>query len=482
MIKEQLLSILQHPNSGKPLHPAADCNALKAEGSDHLVPIVDGIPVFWPSVLDGGPSVIAESTGVSVLILARNDEHNIGALVGAIRVELEGNEREFEIVVIDEGSRDSTVEVANAAGATVYRQKEGGYAQGLIEGLIRVKGRYIITLHGDCSDGPQVVSQFLRLARPGQILIGSNLIKRGGLVAPSCRRVLSRLLSYVSSVCLNLPIKDVLSGCRLYARETLQPKEYEADDFSIRIEPLVRAIAAGYRVVEIPLPYKGRAAMTPQGGLLWLAKSFTPAIKKMWLLRHDANAADYDNRAFDSKNLIQRFWQRRRYLNIRSLAEEYLSKGSVLDVGCGSSRIIQSIPHAVAFDASLKKLRYLESTNSLRVCGSAFELPFKDGSFDCVIHSQLIEHLPMDRKLFTELRRIIRPGGTLVLGTVDFGLWIWPLIEKIYGVIMPHAYAEEHISHYTLASLCEILRDEGFVIDKVVTILKGEITIRAYRM
>ena len=62
-------------------------------------------------------------------------------------------------------------------------------------------------------------------------------------------------------------------------------------------------------------------------------------------------------------------------------------------------------------------------------------LPFKDGVFDCVIHSQLLEHLPPSDSIFTEIKRVLRPGGTLVIGTVDYGYWTWPLIESIYGFL-----------------------------------------------
>ena len=136
----------------------------------------------------------------------------------------------------------------------------------------------------------------------------------------------------------------------------------------------------------------------------------------------------------------------------------------------------------MAYDLSLKKLRYLRATNSLRVSGSAFELPFKDAVFDCVIHSQLIEHLPFEKKLFTELARIIKPGGQLIIGTVDYASWTWPTIERIYGILMPHAYADEHITHYTLKSLSDVLESTGFRVQKVKTILKGEITLLAERL
>ena len=54
------------------------------------------------------------------------------------------------------------------------------------------------------------------------------------------------------------------------------------------------------------------------------------------------------------------------------------------------------------------------------VQGSAFALPFKDNSFDCLISSEVIEHIAFDDSLFTEMRRVLKPDGTLILGTPDY--------------------------------------------------------------
>ena len=70
-----------------------------------------------------------------------------------------------------------------------------------------------------------------------------------------------------------------------------------------------------------------------------------------------------------------------------------------LDIGCGSSRIIQSHPESVGLDIELSKLRFLRRTNQRLVRSSCFRLPFADHSFSTVVNSQLIEHVPYDRSL-----------------------------------------------------------------------------------
>jgi 2-polyprenyl-3-methyl-5-hydroxy-6-metoxy-1,4-benzoquinol methylase len=96
------------------------------------------------------------------------------------------------------------------------------------------------------------------------------------------------------------------------------------------------------------------------------------------------------------------------------------------------------------------------------VQASTFALPFKSESFDVVINSQVIEHIPEDPKIINEMWRVLRPGGTLILGTPDYGRWSWVALEWMYGKVLEGGYAHEHITHYTRQSLAELIQASGF--------------------
>ena len=178
----------------------------------------------------------------------------------------------------------------------------------------------------------------------------------------------------------------------------------------------------------------------------------------MWRLRNSVDSCDYDTRAFYSKIPLQRYWQRRRYRIITS----YIGDARlVLDAGCGSTQIMNGCPQVIGIDPQRRKLRFMRAPGRRLLNASTFALPFKDAAFDVVVSSQVIEHLPEDPVIFDELIRCLKPGGTLVLGTVDYGGWQWPLIERAYGLAKPTGYADEHITHYTRASLFELLRRRG---------------------
>jgi hypothetical protein len=80
---------------------------------------------------------------------------------------------------------------------------------------------------------------------------------------------------------------------------------------------------------------------------------------------------------------------------------------------------------------------------------------------------------------FRRARAVHVPGGTLVLGTVDYGRWQWPLIERLYGLLKPTGYAQEHITHFTKDSLVRRLGRLGLTVERIRYICGGEIIIRA---
>jgi len=234
-----------------------------------------------------------------------------------------------------------------------------------------------------------------------------------------------------------------------------------ATGFDILQEILIRLVAEGYRVREVPFKYRAT-----ESSRAWLARFAAPhfrTIGAMWKLRNSIASADYDARAYDSVVPLQRYWQRRRYQVITRMAA---GAERVLDVGCGSSRIIGA-GRLVGLDIVLAKLRYARRYGNPLVHGSIFALPFKDATFDCVICSEVIEHVPADQRVFSELERVLEPGGRLILGTPDYDRWRWRTLEWLYGRLAPGGYADEHITHYSRANLAAYLMSRGFLIDGV---------------
>ena len=235
----------------------------------------------------------------------------------------------------------------------------------------------------------------------------------------------------------------------MYRSAVIREQHITTRDFDVLQQIVVQAFADGWRVREMPFTYQPREHGSSSARVFRVGMACLRTFGQLWKLRNSILAADYDDRAHDSRIFLQRYWQRSRH---RYVMELIAGEGPVLDVGCGSSRIIGGLPPgSVAVDVLHRKLRYARRFSRPVVRGSGFALPFPDASFPCVLCSQVIEHVPKDSPILDELCRVLEPGGRLVLGTPDYANWQWVYIEKLYGLV-PGGYKDEHISHYTTPS------------------------------
>ncbi|HVA67716.1 MAG TPA: glycosyltransferase [Candidatus Binataceae bacterium] len=414
-------------------------------------------------------------TDLSIILPVINERDNLRELIPRLTEFARQLRLESEILVIDGGSTDGTPEIATELGARVLRERQRGYAGALMTGFAEARGEYLLTLDADLSHEPAFVFKMWRARGRADIIIASRYVRGGVAYTSFGRRALSRILNEVLRRVLAMPVRDLSSGFRLYRRAAIEGIEPEGRNFDVLEEILVKAWANGYSVAEVPFTYFPREAGHSHARLIRFGWDLTRSALKLWGLRNSVASADYDERAFYSIIPLQRYWQRRRH---RITVSWTRNAGRTLDVGCGSSLIIQSLNNAVGMDFSMGKVRFLRRYGIPLLRGSAFALPFKDNSFDCIISSQVIEHIPFDDALFTELKRVLRPGGMLVIGTPDYATIGWRMIEPVYGFLKPGGYKDEHITHYTRASLTKILERHGFIFEEADYILRSELIMR----
>ena len=126
----------------------------------------------------------------------------------------------------------------------------------------------------------------------------------------------------------------------------------------------------------------------------------------------------------------------------------------VLDMGCGAGRhafaLLRRGAKVVALDLSEPDLRAVDvmframeaegeapkGATALAVCGNAYVLPFADNSFDKIIASEVLEHLPEDSRAMAELARVLRPGGVIAVTVPRWGpeILCWALSDAYHEV------------------------------------------------
>lgn len=411
---------------------------------------------------------------VSVVIPAWNEASTMEVLLAGIHSVLESRARKVEIVVVVPAPDDPTVEPARAGGANVIAQKRPGYGGALREGLVAASGDYVITMDADLSHPPETIADLFEHRDDAEVVIASRYVPGGSADMSASRAFLSRVLNAVYRRILAVPVLDMSSGFRIYQRRALEQLELESEKYDILEEALVKIYTLGWRVLEIPFDYQNRVAGESHANVVGFTPHFLHTLFSLWRMRNSFQSADYDSRAFDSLVLPQRYWQRARYRWVQQMAGSLEPR---LDVGCGSSRIIQSTPRSIGLDIEAAKLRFLRRTNPLLTRASLFRLPFDDGAFNCVVCSQVIEHVADDESLFAELNRVLRTGGTLVIGTPDYARVEWRVIERMYKFLLPNAYGDDHITHYTRHTLTELLARAGFAIREYRYVMGAELIV-----
>jgi len=188
---------------------------------------------------------------ICVLIPAYNEEKAVGQVVSRVRKIIE------HVVVVDDGSKDATAQIAQDAGAVVLRhQVNQGKGAALRTGFQYVLDHgfdAVITMDSDgqhdADDIPEFLEAFKKM-RSG-IVIGSRMHDISTM--PAIRKVTNRLTTFIGSHLVRHRLQDTQSGFRLISRDVLRAVNLEADRYEMESELLVKASRAGFRIASVPI-------------------------------------------------------------------------------------------------------------------------------------------------------------------------------------------------------------------------------------
>jgi dolichol-phosphate mannosyltransferase len=412
---------------------------------------------------------------LSIVIPTNNEADNLAVLLPQIHSALESLAIIYESIIVDNHAGERMRQVIQQHQVTLLCPSVNGYGAALVAGIQEAAGDYIIVMDADQAHPAAFLLDLWTARDSAEVVIASRYILGGQASMPIVRKILSKMLNMLFSRGLDLSVHDISSGFRLYKSIVIKNIVTVSADYDILQELLVKLLMEGYKIQEIPFTYRSRNNDNSFDRVIRFGLSYLKTFNRLWKLRNSIASADYDARAYDALMPPQRYWQRQRYKHITQLLHE---KGKCLDVGCGSSRIIGALPPgSIALDILMRKLRYARRFERAAVQGSIFSLPFPDESFPCALCSQVVEHVPQAHVL-DELDRVLQSGGFLILGTPDYAKWQWVVIEWLYKILLPQAYADEHITHYTYRELTdEFVSKRGYKLEAARYILQGELIL-----
>lgn len=409
---------------------------------------------------------------LSIVIPSMNEYQNLSKLIPALKRVVESIRIRSEILIIEADKNNREVKGLEDNCVKILFQTKKGFANAITTGFSAAKGEYIITMDADFSHDPVFVSTLWRHRKNADVVIASRYVLGGKAYMPHWRKTLSIILNLIYGKILSLPFKDFSTGFKLYNRKVLEAINITSTNFEVIEEIIIKIYSRGWRILEIPFKYKPRLHGSSNIRLLAFGISYLKNLYSMFCLRYSPETADYDELAFNSLIPLQRYWQRKRF----RIITEYLDySSSIIDIGCGTGYLMKSFPQIVGVDISINKIRNLKKIDNLVFVGSILNLSIKDKSFQTVVCSQVIEHVPFKDEIFKNLNRVLLDGGTLIIGTPDYGKIWWHIFEWLHGKIFPNSYTEGHISKYTREVLFKKLDSFGFEILDYSYILRGEL-------
>ncbi len=172
-----------------------------------------------------------------------------------------------QVILVDDGSQDNTVEIATRLGITVIQhEKNEGYGSNqktcYREALARGADK-IVMLHPDYQYDSRLIPFFLGYLDLGicDVMLGNRIrtreeALRGGM--PLYKYVSNRILTILENVVLGQNLGDFHSGFRVYRREVLEtvPFEKNSNDFVFDSEFLAQAACLGFRIGDAPVPVR----------------------------------------------------------------------------------------------------------------------------------------------------------------------------------------------------------------------------------
>ena len=206
------------------------------------------------------------SHALTIIIPAYNEERGIRPVVEQVRDAMESFSYEFEIVIVDDGSKDRTAEEARATGARVIQHRQNrGYGEALKTGIRHANYERIAIIDADGSYPASEIPRLAALLDDAEMVVGARTGENAAI--PLIRRPAKRALTILASYLTGVKIPDLNSGLRLFKRalaieffDLLPPK------FSFTTTITLAALNSGYLVDFVEVDYyhrTGRSKIRP---------------------------------------------------------------------------------------------------------------------------------------------------------------------------------------------------------------------------
>jgi len=224
-------------------------------------------------------------SGLSVVIPARNEEGNLKGCVETVLEALDGVIDDFEIIIVNDGSTDGTGAlaerlVAELRGVRVVHNAQGlGFARAYRHGAGLASKTYVALIPGDNEIQPVSMRAIFEAVGTADIVVPFTANQES---RPWLRRLLSRTFTGTVNILFGYDLRYYQGPC-VYPAGVLRTLRVTTSGFVFLTEMLVRALAAGYRPVEVPMYIQPRQSGSSSAvSLRNVVTALKPVARLVW--------------------------------------------------------------------------------------------------------------------------------------------------------------------------------------------------------
>lgn len=197
--------------------------------------------------------------------------------------------------------------------------------------------------------------------------------------------------------------------------------------------------------------------------------------KQIWSNKKTFNDAEYEWRSFFKGQI----WQKISKQKIASVVKEYAGySGITVDIGCGSSPLGVMVKHSdyIGIDTNKDKVDFMNGKqlkDARFTVGSVLDIPLEKETVDTVLFVETIEHLDCTEdihKALSEIYRILKYNGSVIIAMPDFTSIGGRIMERLYKVFHPQAYADDHKMKLNTTELEKLCNQYGLTMKNMINL------------
>lgn len=207
-------------------------------------------------------------TEMSVIVPTKNEAECAAGTLAKIAAECEKAKIEYEILVMDDNSRDGTTDIVGKAAEKnpriklVNRKEPYGFGYSIMDGIRMAKGKYSVIMMADLSDDPALLTKVKERMDAGCDAVVCSRFMKGSEVRryPFLKMVSNRLFNWTVGIAFNLGTGDASNAYKCFRTEMARELPVESRGFQVSAEILIRMKLRKAKICEIPASWEDRGA------------------------------------------------------------------------------------------------------------------------------------------------------------------------------------------------------------------------------